>query len=151
MDINKDLAKPDNNLLQFEDGKFFYRSSSGDFDVDKFNRSYDQYKERRKKEKDKKMTLRLNELNEPKEEIPAYSKPIGQVLIDTKDALFEILDDLLQRRIEINTFKKNHRMFYIGLTMIFIAVFLYMLIIAFGDSYDSKNNGFIVKIVPNNL
>jgi len=112
------------NLVKLVDGSYLYINNDGKFDINRFNRDYDQYRIRRKEEMDKKIALKLAELNKPKPEIPIYQKSIGTILINTKDTLFEILDDMLQGNFSSNTFTKNNRLFFIGITMIIIACFI---------------------------
>lgn len=140
MDNNmfRDLAEPNGDLKRFGDGKYLHKWNNDEFDIDKFNRDFEQYRIKRKKEMKKKMALRLAELNKPKKVVQVYEKPLGNILLDTKDAMFEILDDLLQHKLEIDTFTKNNRLFYIGIVLIFIAVFLYMYTIVIGDNHRSS-------------
>ena len=141
MDVDIDQADPTDDFIGTDEGKYFYKSDNGDFDFDKFNLKFDQYKERRQKEKEKAMQLKLAELNKPKKVIPIYGQPIGQVLIDAKNGLFELLDDLLQGKFETKTFTRDHRLFYIGLTLLFISVFMYIMTIVVNGSDNSSKSG----------
>jgi len=112
-------------------------------DIDNFDRNYEQYILKRKKNMKQKMALRLAELNNDNPiDTPIYSKNIASIIIDTKDALFDLLDDLLQHKFTIDTFTKNNRMFYIGLILILIALFIYIYNIIIGDHlpYKDANN-----------
>lgn len=141
MDVNIDQANITNDFIGTDEGKYFYRSDTGEFDFDKFNLEFDQYKERRDAEQERNLQEKLAELNKPKEIIPIYGQSIGQVLIDTKNSLFELLDDLLQGEFTTLTFTKNHRLFYIGLILLFIAIFMYIITIAISDNnYNQKND-----------
>ena len=60
MNTNKE---DDRDLQVFEQGKYLYKSENGKFDIDKFNRSFLQYKERRKKEMQQTMQDKLKTLN----------------------------------------------------------------------------------------
>lgn len=139
MDVNIDQANPTDDFIGTDEGKYFYRTDTGEFDFDKFNLKFDQYKERRDAEKEKNMQEKLAKLNKPKKIIPIYGQPIGQVLIDTKNSLFELLDDILQGEINPITFTKNHRLFYIGLVLLFIAIFMYIITIVTNDSDNNYN------------
>jgi hypothetical protein len=114
------------DLVKLTDGSYLYISKDGKFDIDRFNRDYDQYRIRRKEEMEKNIALKLAALNKPKPEIPIYQQSIGTILINAKDGSLDTLDDLLQSKFELNTFTKNNRLFYIGIIMIFIAIFIFL-------------------------
>lgn len=143
MDIGKDQSKPRSDFKMNEDGSFRYQSNNGEFDIDKFNLGYEQYKRRREKNKRIKMREKLDELNKQDEKTPIYSESIGKILINTKDSLFQILDDLLQHKFKIDTFTKNNRLFYIGLILIFIASFMYLYTVFIGDEHDLQGGNVI--------
>ena len=121
-----DQIQGNRDLVKLVDGSYLYVSKDGKFDIDRFNRDYDQYRIRRKDEMEKNIALKLAALNKPKPEVPIYQQSIGTILINTKDELFDTLDDVLQSKFELNTFTRNNRLFYIGLTMIFIACFIFL-------------------------
>ena len=72
-----------------------------------------------------------------REERKIYNENIGRILINMKDELFDLLDDLIQNKIEIKTFTKNNRLFYIGILFVTLSIFLLGYIIIIGD-YDNK-------------
>lgn len=125
MDIGVDLSTPKNDLKKTEDGKYLYRIEGDRFEIDRFNRDFDQYKERRKKAMEKKMGERLAELNKPDREAAVYNQPIGTIMIKTKDALFGILDDLLQFNFSKEVIIKENRLFFIGITILIVSFILY--------------------------
>ena len=132
MDVGVDLATPSNDLKREEStGQYLYKINQNRFEVDRWNRDFEQYKERREKEKERKMKEKLDDLNKPDEKVPVYNLPLGQILINTKDALFGILDDLLQFQFEKETILKDDRLFYIGLILIIISLITYMYFMIF--------------------
>jgi hypothetical protein len=137
MNINKEIDDED---------KYLYKSDNGKFDIDKFNQNFLQYKQKRKKEMTHKMADKLKKINKPKNIIPIYDKSIGQIIIDTKDSIFEIIDDLLLLKVNLNTFTRNNRLFYIGIIFIFISflIFIYNSIIS--EEYDNNNNNNAILI-----
>ncbi len=137
MDIDRDQATPTTNFREQNDGIFQYQSDNGDFDVDRFNLFFEQYRERRKKEQRKKMRDKLDDLNAPPVIKPIYKYSIGQIAIDTKDALFQILDDVLQGRWSVNTFTRDNRMFYIGIVFILLASFAYLYTMITNDALET--------------
>ena len=140
----EDLADPDNQLRRFYDGAYLYRSSTGDFDINKFNRFYEQYREKRKREKRKKMIRRLSELEVPKEKIPIYKESVGNMLVNFKDAIFNTLDDALQKKFTLVTITKNNRLFYWGMLLIIIALVMYLYSI-FAD--QPKEDKSVIRIM----
>lgn len=131
MKIGVDLAKYDDTLLKTSDGSYLYKSDDGKFDINRFNRDYDQYKKKRKTQMEETLALKLAQYNKPSQEIPIYKQSFGFILINMKNAIFDILDDLLQNKLNINTFTTNNRLFYLGLFFIIIAciIFLFHMIV----------------------
>ena len=126
MDVQIDQSVPRNDMIKEEDGKYIYRIDENRDEVDRFNRDFEQYKERRKKMMKIKLDEKLDRLNQPPEELPLYNQPVGSILIQTKDAWLNLLDDLLQFRFTLDTFTKENRLFHIGLTIVFVAIFMYV-------------------------
>lgn len=153
MDIGEDLASPSENIKLYDDGKYLFKTSTGEFDIDRFNRYYEQYRERRKKEMYKRMKDRLDILNKVPPIIPIYDYSVGQILIGMKDSVFGVIDDLLKwefvakstisyeegdvdTKVEIdeinvstNILTKDNRMFYLGLLFVIISLILYLIMI----------------------
>jgi len=141
MDINKDQATPSGDMIKFDDGKYFTKDPiSQKFDVDKFNLYFDQYKERRKKEMKDKLNRQLEELNKPQEKTPIYLKSIPAILVDTKDTMFDMFDDVLVLKLDKETFTKNNRLFYIGVVFLIVVTILYLYYVLSGWVTDSDNN-----------
>lgn len=132
MDVGKDLSVPRGDLKrEDETGKYIYKINQDRFEVDKWKRDFEQYKERREKIKEQKMRKRLDELNRPEPTTPVYNLPLGKILINTKDSLFDILDDALQFNFSSEMVLKDNRLFYIGLAMIIIAIVTYLFMMFF--------------------
>jgi hypothetical protein len=126
MNLGQDQATPRNDMIKKNNGTYIYKINENRFEVDRFNRDFDQYKIRRKLEMEESMRKRLEELNRPEPIPPVYQQPVGKILIDTKDAVFNIIDDLLQFKFNSSTFTKGGRLFYIGLLLLIIATLLYV-------------------------
>ena len=75
------------------------------------------------------MESKLKDMNEAKDHKELYELSIGKTLINTKDTIFGILDDLLRFKFETETFTKNNRLYYLGIIIIMIVclTFLYEL------------------------
>ena len=152
MDVNEDLADPSENITMYDDGKYLFKTSSGEFDIDRFNRYYEQYRERRKKEMYKRMKERLDILNKTPPVIPIYDYSIGQILIGMKDSIVGISNELLnwnynqqvsvkadednvavenksEIKVQWDILTKDNRLFFIGLVLVIIAFVIYFLMI----------------------
>jgi hypothetical protein len=126
MDINIDQGSSRGDLARFDNGKYLYRLDNGKFDIDRFSRDFDQYKIKRKDEMREKMQKKLDELNKPPEEIPAYNLSIGQIMVNIKDTLFGIIDDILRFDFSWDVLLKKNRLFYLGLAIIMVASIVYL-------------------------
>ncbi len=149
MDINVDQATPRNDMIKGGTGAYIYKDPTNNkFDIDKFNLEFDQYRARRKTEMEEKKEAVLSELNKPKEVIPIYNEPLGQVLVRTKDVIFGTLDDVLQRKFESKTFTKDNRLFYIGLLFLFVGaiIFLYHILLGKVGNKGSDEGSGVLKI-----
>lgn len=98
------------------------------FDLDKFNREFIYKREKTKLQTEIQSKERLDKLNKEANEkiLPLYSLSVSEIFIGVKDTWFDILDDLLAMNININLISKNNRLFYIGVTVIIIAVLFYL-------------------------
>lgn len=126
VDVEKAFKESLGDIERIDDGKYLYRFFTGKFDIDKFNREFDQYKENRIQDRNERQQNVLDELNKPNEEPPVYNQPVGTIFIRTKDALLNILDDLLKLNISQETFTKDNRLFYMGITIVFISILLFL-------------------------
>jgi len=126
MDINIDQATPRNDLHLTDDGRYFHKTGPDNLDIDKFNRRFTQYEIRRHNEMNRILQDKLNDLNRPQEELPIYNRPLGQILIETKDNIFNIFDESLSGNISIDTFTGFNRLFYIGICILFIAFLIFV-------------------------
>ena len=66
--------------------------------------------------------------------IPFYQLNLVEILIGLKNTWFGILDDILEGNIKLNILSKKNRLFYVGLTILIIAIILYIY------DYMIKNN-----------
>src|SRR6186713_2624865 len=67
--------------------------------------------------------------------IKPYQQSFSKILIGIKDTWFGLMDDLIQRKFYIETFTKNNRLFYIGLTIVIIIIVIFLFNIIF-NNYD---------------
>lgn len=119
------LNESTGNISEFDSGAYLYNFSSGKFDVDKFNRVFDQYIDKRKNDQKIREQLMLKELNKKNPPIPLFDLPLGSIMINTKDVVFNTMSDILGGNLTTNVFVKENRLFYFGVLFICIAVLVY--------------------------
>ena len=128
MDISRDQAIPTTSLKELPDGSYRFKSGESittnedKFDIDRFNLNFEQYRNKRKITQKEFMDAKLKQLNTPLPTKPIYQYSLGQILIDTKDAMFGLLDDMLQGDFTYEALTRDNRMFYIGIILIIIAL-----------------------------
>jgi len=113
--------------------------------LQKFNNNFDKYKyiiSEIKKLDDKNYIQKLNQ-EEKKEKPQIIDLTVGEILINLKDTWFEILDDILSRKMTLSVFTKGNRLFYIGITIFIFAIILYLynLLSASENSEGNNANG----------
>jgi hypothetical protein len=116
--------------------------------VDKFNREFEQYIDKRKVYRDEEQKKMLEELNKPKPVIPLYDLPMGQIMINAKDSVLNTLDDVINGSFDRNTFIKENRLFYLGIVLLFISILVYFYNMIVG-SFDKKEKLDSIQIVFN--
>lgn len=121
----------------------------GDFNID-FNKNFEKEKELNKRLIKQKEQNRIKELNKKTQNKPKsiYELSILDILINVKDAWFELIDDLLQGNYKISDITKNNKLFYIGLTIIGIVllIFFYLLFTTDDVKDINKENAKIIKV-----
>ena len=119
------------------------------FDINKFNKVFDETKEETKKYIKVNEETRLHALNQDIIDKPLYSITISDIFIGIKNTWFYILDDLLQQKFTLNTFSKDNRLFYIGITLIFLGIIIYFFNFFNEGSSDNttSNNDSYEKII----
>jgi hypothetical protein len=103
MDIDVDQAVPRGDLVRYASGKYIYRFPDGELDIDRFNRDFNQYKEKRKAT----MKKRINEINEYVRDSYKKAEPI--IVID-----------------ETSPFNKNRYLLMILVLAICVMIILYL-------------------------
>ncbi len=105
------------------------------FDSYLFNKKFDEYIENRNKERLLKEKVKLYDLNKVENiRVNPYDLPINKILINTKTTWFDMYDNLISGRKIINPEdpKQLDSFFYIGITLIVIAILYIMLSYIFG-------------------
>ncbi len=100
------------------------------FDPYLFNQKFDEYIEKKNKERLLKEKVKLNELNKVENiRVNPYDLPLNQLLINLKDTWFDMYDNATSGRKIINPDDPNQidSFFYIGITLIVVAL-LYIIL-----------------------
>jgi len=100
--------------------------TNGQFDLNKFNSAFSGMINETKltnAKKDKKILDKLNKVEEAKN-VSLYNMSVVDFVIGIKDTWFNVLDDLL--RLKLNKVFEDNNLFFIGLTFILIAIFMYL-------------------------
>jgi hypothetical protein len=108
-----------------KDNVSMYDNRGKYFDPYLFNQKFDEYIEKKNKERLLKEKVKLNELNEVENiRINPYDLPLNQLLINLKDTWFDMYDNAISGRKIINPEDPNQTdsFFYIGVTLIVVAL-----------------------------
>jgi hypothetical protein len=137
MKVGVDLATVDNTLVKQDDGKYLYRLPNGKLDIDHWSRDISQYSAIRKNDVKILIDKKLEDLNKQKPVELVYDLSVGQIIINLKDTMFDVLDDVINMRFETETLTKNNRLFYIGIFLIILACVIFSFSF-FGVDSDKK-------------
>jgi hypothetical protein len=101
------------------------RTPSNDFNVNKFNLEFE---EKQREQQLQQKPLQTTEYIEPKK---LHQYTIGELILDYKDSIINIIDDLIMFRFNdindlMNIFLKDHRLLHIGITVIILSIFLFI-------------------------
>lgn len=107
------------------------------FDLGQFNIAFDRNKEIAKESQKINDLNKLNALSQETVHQSLYDLSLFQIIINTKNAWFNLLDDLLDQNFELETFTKENRLFYIGLTLLLFTIILYLYEIIMTDASSS--------------
>lgn len=137
MKVGVDLATVDNTLVKQDDGKYLYRLPNGKLDIDHWSRDISQYSEIRKNDVKILIDQKLSDLNKQKPVELVYDLSVGQIVINLKDVMFDVLDDIVNMRFGLDMLTKDHRLFYIGIFLIIMACIIFSFSF-FGVDIDKK-------------
>lgn len=124
-------AKPVDNSTLNKDGTLdpmiassTYYNNNATFDITDFNKKFDDYldQERAKRVLTEQKFLEAKDFEVKEKKLHEYT--FIELVINMKNAIFDILDDIASLNITIETFTKDNRLFYTGLLMIIFAVTL---------------------------
>lgn len=119
-------------------------NSNNKFDIGKFNDSFEEQKNTKIQINNKIDEHKLQMMGTQLEEKTIMQSTVSDLLIGIKNTWFYLIDDLLQQRFNVNTFTKENRLFFIGLTIVIIAMILhlydYLSSDENNDNYDNYDN-----------
>jgi hypothetical protein len=110
------------------------------FDLAKFNKDFENNKNKSKEEEHNRLKEKLNELNKEDDRKKIYELNIFEILVGIKDAWFDLIDDILAHNITLRSFTRNNRLFFFGITIIFIGCVLYLYSMLFREDNSSDMN-----------
>jgi Ethanolamine utilization protein EutJ (predicted chaperonin) len=108
--------------LKFNEGVLGQNNSIANKFNDNFNEEKQKNKDRYKKDDQEK----LDKLNNIVSVKPLYDFTIMDILVGIKDSWFEFFDDIFNQQFVLETFTKNYRLFFMGLTLCIICIILYL-------------------------
>jgi len=125
------VRDPDNkNIWNVNPDDFYSQADASDpnrrFDMGKFNKVFDINREITNRNQRVEELQKLNRLSHVDTKTSLVDLNMSQIMVNTKNSWFNLLDDLLEQRFQLSTFTKDNRLFYIGLTIVFICVILYL-------------------------
>ena len=112
----------------------------------------DLFEQKKKETKDRLKKIKNAKIKEMTKMTPPTKKlhqlNIKEITIGVKDSWFELLDDVLQLKFQLDTLTKNNRMFFLGISFIIVMIIIYTYdIISHGGDDSSNYNTIDKKIV----
>jgi hypothetical protein len=117
-------------------------NSEKHFDLAQFNKNFDKNKQASLHSQIITDQKKLDALAQESKisRISLYDLSLFEIIINTKNAWFNLLDDLLDQNFVLDTFTKENRLFYIGLTIIFFTAILYLYATIMSDNTDDNTD-----------
>lgn len=111
----------------FAQGDSMYDNRGKYFDLYDFNKDFDAYIQRQEKERLLNEKLKLTDLSTIDSiKIKPYQIPLDKMLINVKDTWFEMYDSVVKGENPLTDFRED-KFFYVGLTLIVVALLYVML------------------------
>lgn len=126
----------DNTNVWRVDPSQFYENGSGlngidinkQIDLGRFNKEFDRTKQIAINNQKLNDLTKLNELSKEEKKEKLYNLNMSEIILNTKDTWFNVLDDLLDQQFKLQTFTKENRLFYIGVTILLFGIIIYLYI-----------------------
>ena len=97
------------------------------FDIKKFNEDFDDYLAKQKKARLESEQKYLESKEIVKRQKLLHELTFYEILGNTKDTVFNIMNDLTSMNISADTWTKENRLFYVGLLLIVFSVILILI------------------------
>lgn len=108
------------------------------FDITAFNNAFDEQKNQTKGQAIK-IDTELMKYGKNKKKI--YDMSVLDIMIGIKDTWFNLIDNLLNKNVSVQTFTKDDRLFYFGITILLLTIGIYICGVLFNkDVVDNQNN-----------
>jgi hypothetical protein len=117
-----------------------YYNDNYTFDIKKFNKDFESYlsgQKARRIEREKKF-LESKEIVQREKLL--HELTIWEIIVNMKITVFNILDDLIDGKVDKEFFTKNNRLFYVGLLILIFCFTLMGLNKLFSNPHDSKKH-----------
>jgi len=98
--------------------------NSNTFDIKKFNQDFEDYLDRQKKSRLEREAQYLESKTVVKREKLLHELSFYELVVNTKNTVFNIMDEIVNNKVTKETFIKDNRLFYIGLLLIIFAMIL---------------------------
>lgn len=110
------------------------------FDNQAFNKDFEKYILDQKAKQIEEDNKKLKDMIKQEQTKKLYQMSVGDILVGIKDTWFGILDDVLAFRFSYDIFLKYNRLFFIGLTLIIIALLILLYNFVTNKSDDDTND-----------
>jgi hypothetical protein len=113
------------------------------FDVKKFNQDFEDYLTKQKKVRLEREQKFLESKEVIKREKLLHELTFYELVANTKNTVFDVIDDIINLKFNKDTLMKNNRLFYIGLILIIFSVILIMISIIIPRKDDCNKSSLI--------
>ena len=118
-----------------------------EFDVTEFNKDFEAHRENVGHQVSEIEKQRLQEFNKQEQSKSIYNLSLFEIFIGIKDTWFGLFDDLLQQKFYTETFTKDNRIFFIGVTIVLFVTVIYLYNMIFSNfNSDQVDNNKITEI-----
>jgi hypothetical protein len=144
------ILRKDRNIWHVDPGVFYDNSGlsgidtrpegSKNFDLGKFNKVFNDEKKIMSLNHKVNDEKKLNDMSFENKTKSLYDLSVLEIIINAKNAWFECLDDILDQKFYLETFTKNNRLFYIGITILVFASIMYIYALTTRDNVKKEDN-----------
>jgi len=105
------------------------------FDIKTFNKGFEDYMKQQTEIKHQQEIERLKQLNETKYEKKITEMTWNEIMVEWKTSIIGVLDDALHFRFTPSVLFRENRLFFIGITLLILAIIFYTMVLLFGMDY----------------